>query len=79
MMQLLRRMVDERGKTVVVVLHDINFASCYADHIIAMKEGRVAHEGSPAQVVQDEVLSSLYEIDVSVHEVRGQRLCHYFA
>ena len=79
MMQLLRRMVDERGKTVVVVLHDINFASCYADHIIAMKEGRVAHEGPPAQVVQDEVLSGLYEIDVSVHEVRGQRLCHYFA
>ncbi len=39
MMQLLRRMVDERGKTVVVVLHDINFASCYADHIIAMKRG----------------------------------------
>jgi iron complex transport system ATP-binding protein len=39
----------------------------------------VAHEGSPAQVVQDEVLSGLYEIDVSVHEVRGQRLCHYFA
>jgi len=79
MMQLLRRMVDERGKTVVVVLHDINFASCYADHIIAMKEGRVAHEGPPSQVVQDEVLSGLYEIDVSVHEVRGQRLCHYFA
>ena len=79
MMQLLRRLVDERCKTVVVVLHDINFASCYADHIIAMKEGRVAHEGPPAQVVQDEVLSGLYEIDVSVHEVRGQRLCHYFA
>lgn len=79
MMKLLRRMVDERGKTVVVVLHDINFASCYADHIIAMKDGYVAHEGSPNQVVQDEVLSGLYGIDVSVHEVKGQRLCHYFA
>lgn len=79
MMKLLRRMVDERGKTVVVVLHDINFASCYADHIIAMKDGHVAHEGSPNQVVQDEVLSGLYGIDVSVHEVKGQRLCQYFA
>lgn len=37
MMKLLRRLVNERRKTVVVVLHDINFASCYADHIIAMK------------------------------------------
>src|SRR5690606_38964503 len=43
MMKLLRRLVCERQKTVVVVLHDINFASCYADHIIAMKDGRVAH------------------------------------
>lgn len=79
MMKLLRRMVDERGKTVVVVLHDINFASCYADHIIAMKDGRVVHEGGPLQVVTDEVLSALYEIPVSVHEIKGQRLCHYFA
>ena len=79
MMKLLRRMVDERGKTVVVVLHDINFASCYADHILAMKDGRVAYEGSPLQVVQDAVLSSLYGLEVSVHEVKGQRLCHYFA
>ena len=79
MMKLLRRLVNERQKTVVVVLHDINFASCYADHIIAMKNGRVAHEGGPLQVVTDEVLSALYEIPVSVHEVKGQRLCHYFA
>jgi iron complex transport system ATP-binding protein len=79
MMQLLRRMVDERGKTVVVVLHDINFASCYADHIITMKDGRVAHTGTPPEVVRDEVLSALYGIAVSVHEIKGQRLCHYFA
>jgi len=79
MMKLLRRAVDERGKTVVVVLHDINFAACYADHIIAMKDGAVAHEGPPQQVVRDEVLSALYGIEVTVHEVKGQRLCHYFA
>lgn len=79
MMKLLRRLVNERQKTVVVVLHDINFASCYADHIIAMKDGHVAHAGGPLQVVTDGVLSALYGIDVSVHEIKGQRLCHYFA
>ncbi len=79
MMKLLRQAVRDAGKTVVVVLHDINFASCYADHIIAMKDGGVAHEGSPQQVVQDGVLSALYGIEVTVHEVKGQRLCHYFA
>lgn len=78
MMQLLRRAVTERGKTVVMVLHDINFASCYADHIIAMKNGQLAVAGPPIEVVQDEVLSALYGIPVHVHEVLGQRLCHYF-
>ena len=78
MMGLLRRAVTERGKTVVMVLHDINFASCYADHIIALKDGRLAVAGTPAEVVQDEVLSSLFGIPVSVHEVKGRRLCHYF-
>jgi len=78
MMGLLRRAVTERGKTVVMVLHDINFASCYADHIIALKDGRLAVAGTPAEVVQDEVLSTLYGIPVSVHEVKGRRLCHFF-
>jgi iron complex transport system ATP-binding protein len=49
-----------------------------ADHIIALKDGRLAVAGTPAEVVQDEVLSSLYGIPVSVHEVKGRRLCHYF-
>lgn len=79
MMKLLRRMVGERGKTVVVVLHDINFASCYADHIVAMKAGRVVHVGPPEAVVQDGVLSQLYGIAVRVHTLQGQRICHYFA
>ena len=78
MMKLLRRMVDERGKTVVLVLHDINFASCYADHILAMQDGRMAYMGPPETVVCDEVLSRLYGIPVTVHEIQGQRLCHYF-
>lgn len=60
MMKLLRRVVEERGMTVVVVLHDINFASCYADHILAMKEGQMAHVGTPEAVVRNDVLSALY-------------------
>ena len=78
MMKLLRQAVQDTGKTVVVVLHDINFAASYADHIIAMKDGRLYCEGSPQTVVRDEVLSDLYEIEVRVHEVAGRRLCDYF-
>lgn len=78
MMRLLRRAADEKGKTVVVVLHDINFASCYSDHIIAMRQGRIAYQGSPADLIRPEVLSDLYEMDIAVHEVSGQRVCLYF-
>ncbi|EZQ19585.1 iron ABC transporter ATP-binding protein [Pseudomonas sp. G11-1] len=78
MMQLLRRAADEKGKTVVVVLHDINFASCYSDHIIAMRQGRPAYQGSPQEIIRDEVLRDLYEMDIQVHEVNGQRICTYY-
>ena len=40
MMRLLRRLTDDFGKTVVLVIHDINFASCYSDDIIAMADGK---------------------------------------
>lgn len=78
MMQLLRRAADEKGKTVVVVLHDINFASCYADHIIAMRRGQLAYQGSAEQVINGEVLTDLYEIPMQVHKLHGQRICVYF-
>ena len=78
MMQLLRRATDEKGKTVVVVLHDINFASCYADHIIAMRRGQLAYQGTPEQIIRSEVLSDLYAIPMHVHELNGQRICVYF-
>ena len=78
MMQLLRRAADEKGKTVVVVLHDINFASCYSDHIIAMRQGKAAYQGAPQALICDEVLRDLYEMDLKVHDIDGQRICLYF-
>lgn len=78
MMQRLRGMADELGKTLVVVLHDLNFASCWADRIIAMKQGRVAHQGSPAEIMQPAVLRDIYGIEVPVHEIGGQRIAVYY-
>ena len=78
MMQLLRRAADEKGKTVVVVLHDINFASCYSDTIIAMRAGTLAYQGTPQQVIRGEVLSDIYQLPMQVHEINGQRICVYF-
>ena len=49
MMRMLRRLADELGKTVVIVIHDINFASCYSDNILAMREGVLVHQGPPCR------------------------------
>ncbi|KKC38171.1 iron ABC transporter ATP-binding protein [Devosia epidermidihirudinis] len=78
MMKLLRRAANELGKTVVLVLHDINFASWYSDYIVAMKNGKVAHEGPAAAIVTPDVLSDVYEMDIKVHEIGGQRVSLYY-
>lgn len=78
MMQLLRRAATQLGKTVILVLHDINFASCYADRIVAMCDGRVACHGTPAELIQPDVLRALYQLDIRVHEVDDQRICVYY-
>ena len=78
MMQRLRAAARELGRTVVVVLHDLNVASCYADTIVAMREGRIAACGSPAEIMQDSVLESVYGLPVKVHELDGQRIATYY-
>lgn len=77
-MQVLRRAANELNKTVVVVLHDINFASCYSDHIIAMREGKVLCEGSAKEVIQPHTLKQLYDLDVTIQQVNGQSICVYY-
>ncbi|EWM45419.1 ATP-binding cassette domain-containing protein [Bordetella holmesii] len=78
MMRILRRAADELGKTVVIVLHDLNFASAYADHIVAMCQGNVAYQGNPEQIIRSEILSQLYALPIAVHELDGQRICVYY-
>jgi iron complex transport system ATP-binding protein len=78
MMKLLRRTADELGKTVVVVVHDINFASCYSDHIVAMKDGRVLCQGSPEEIIEADRLRAIYDIDVAVEIIGGRRIGVYY-
>lgn len=78
MMKLMRRAVSELGKTVVVVLHDINFASCYADHIVLMENGKVANSGSPESVITPEIIKSVYDIEIEVHTIAGQLISVYY-
>lgn len=74
MMKLIRKIVDDFGKTFVLVLHDINFASIYSDFIVAMREGEVVKRGSPAEIMETNVLREIFDIDIPVHEIDGRRL-----
>ncbi len=78
MMRLLRRTAEELGKTIVLVLHDINFASCYSDCIIAMKDGAVAYQGAADEVIQPEILRCIYEMDIPVREMDGKQIAVYY-
>ncbi|MGM0123024.1 iron compound ABC transporter ATP-binding protein [Enterococcus sp. AZ194] len=78
MMQTLRRLVDEMGKTIIIVLHDINFAASYADEIVAMKDGKLFTHGETNEVIQSEVLNKLYGMNIRICEIEGKRFCMYF-
>lgn len=79
MMRMIRRLANELGKTVVIVIHDINFASCYSDNILAMREGALVHQGTPAEIMRVEVLRDVYDIDIRIEEIDGNRIGVYFA
>ncbi|HWL26940.1 MAG TPA: ATP-binding cassette domain-containing protein [Ureibacillus sp.] len=77
-MKILRKLVDELGKTVVIVLHDINFASVYSDRIVALKDGRVVKDGPTKEIINPEALRDVYDMHIPVQEQNGCRICVYF-
>ncbi|HJG92027.1 MAG TPA: ATP-binding cassette domain-containing protein [Brachybacterium massiliense] len=66
MMGRLRDAARELGRTIVVVLHDINFAAHYADHIIAMKNGGVVEAGPVDEIMNGDVLTRVFDTPVQV-------------
>ncbi|PCD07276.1 iron ABC transporter ATP-binding protein [Peribacillus simplex] len=77
-MKVLRRLADELGKTVIIVIHDINFASCYSDYIVALKDGKVVHNGPTEQVINSNVLKEIYDMDIEIQSINEHKICVYF-
>lgn len=67
-LDLARRHVSDGGGT-LAVLHDLNLASCYADRIVAMKEGQIYADGHPEEVITNRLLRDLYDVSLSVNTV----------
>ena len=78
-MKILRQLVDERGKTVLIVLHDINFASVYSDYIVAMKDGKIVREGTTDEIINQEALKEIYDMDINVRNINRCKICVYFS
>jgi len=66
LLELVRTLNRESGLTIVMVLHDMNQAIRYSDHIIIMKEGRIVGEGTPKSVMTEEMILNTYQVKVAV-------------
>ncbi len=72
LMALLRGMAEVDGKTILIVLHDINYASAYADRIVALSKGKLAAQGAPADVVTPATLADTFGTEVKILQQDGK-------
>lgn len=77
-MKILRNIVDELGKTVVIVIHDINFASCYSDRIVALQDGKIKYHDDTDKIINTKVLNEVFDMEFNVHHLGGKKICTYY-
>lgn len=77
-MKTLRRLADEWGKTIIIVLHDINFASHYSDYIVALKNGKIVYHDETESIINERVLKDVFGLNITICEVDKKRICNYF-
>ena len=78
LMRIVRRLCDELGKTVIRVLHEINYAAFYSDYICAFVDGKIAKFGTVQEVITKENLSDIYKVDFEIMQIEGKPLSIYY-
>lgn len=78
MMRIVRRLCDELGKTVILVLHEINYAAFYSDYICAFVDGKIAKFGTVDEVIQKDILSDIYNVDFEIIRIHDKPLSVYY-
>lgn len=76
MMRLLKDVVDHQGKSVVMIVHDINIAAMFADEIILMKDGACIHQGSVDQMINEAHLEECYDVEFMVKNLDGRKISY---
>ena len=78
-MTILRNLVQELGKTVIIVLHDINFAAAFADEIVAMKDGTIIREGAAQSMIDEDTLREVFDHKFHIINVGNERCAFTFS
>ena len=78
MMKVLRSLCDDLGKTIIVVMHDINFASCYSDYVVAFKDGFLIKKGTIEEIINENILKDIYDMDFNVKNINGRKISIYY-
>lgn len=78
MMKIVRKLCDDLGKTVILVLHEINFASTYSDYIGAFKNGKLYKFGTVEEVMTKETLKELYQVDFEILNINDKPVSIYY-
>lgn len=65
-LNLLKKLNQEEGRTIVMVIHDLNHASRFSDHMIALKAGKLIHQGTPDEVMTSKTLRNVFEIEALI-------------
>lgn len=74
LMSELRQLADDKGRTIIIVLHDINHAATQSDRIIAMKDGRILADGPPPDIMQTSILKQVFGFAVDVVQIGGKSI-----
>lgn len=77
-MQVLHKLCIEKNKTIILVIHDINFASVYSDEIFALKNGRLIFSGRPEKLMNSETLNQIFDFNIPVYDIDQHKLGLYF-
>jgi iron complex transport system ATP-binding protein len=77
LLELLVSLAHTQGRTLLVVLHDLNLAAAYADRLVMMKAGRILHDGPPETVFTADNLKQVFDLDAQVirEPLAGRPVC----
>lgn len=73
LMQRLKTMCRSEGKSVVMVVHDVNYAASWADHVIGMKDGKIAFSKNANDALSADNINGLFDCDIKMSEIDGQK------